>query len=604
MPKLKRKKLEAVSELVTMESQKRTTFVQKKEKEMKEKVQSFGRALSSMVMPNIAIFIAWGLITALFIPTGWRPNETLNQIVGPMQRFLLPLLIAYSGGKMVYDHRGAIIGTAFAIGIIAGTETSMFIGAMIAGPLGGWLMKKTDQLLDGHIPNGFEMLVNNFSAGILGAILACIGCAFIEPLCVGLTNVLLVGVNWLVDHGMLPLTSLIVEPAKVLFLNNAINHGIFTPLGMDQVKEFGQSIFFMIEANPGPGLGLLMAYYFFTKGDAKDSSISAMIIEFFGGIHEIYFPYVLMNPITLIGVILGGMTGVFTNVLFGSGLVSAASPGSIIAILGMTARGSYLGICLSILFATLVSFAVNGFLLKMFGKDASLDEAKKQVSDSKAAAKGQAVSLPAAQAASNNLSSLKIAFCCDAGMGSSAMGAASLSKKLKEKGANVNIPHFALNEVPTDTDVIVTHESLVDRARSRAPHAKIYPISNFLGGSEYDAIVEDLLSSEKTGPILSNEPQKGRIHLDKIAFCCDAGMGSSAMGAAALSKKLKAAGIDVSIPHYALNEVPLDTEVIVTQENLVGRAESRVPNARIFPIKNFMGGSEYDVIVEEIKKSL
>lgn len=331
---------------------------------MKEQVQKFGRSLSAMVMPNISIFIAWGLITALFIPTGWLPNETLNQIVGPMQRFLLPILIAYSGGKMVYDHRGGIIGTSFAIGIIAGTETSMFIGAMIAGPLGGWLMKKTDQFLDGKIPNGFEMLVNNFSAGILGAILACLGCAFIQPLCTGLTSVLLVGVNWLVEHGLLPLTSLIVEPAKVLFLNNAINHGIFTPLGMDQVKEFGQSIFFMIEANPGPGLGLLMAYYFFTKGDAKDSSVSAMIIEFFGGIHEIYFPYVLMNPITLIGLILGGMTGVMTNVFFGSGLVSSASPGSIIAILGMTARGSYLGIILSVILAAVVSFVVNGFLLK------------------------------------------------------------------------------------------------------------------------------------------------------------------------------------------------------------------------------------------------
>ena len=565
---------------------------------MKEKVQSFGRALSAMVMPNIAIFIAWGLITALFIEKGWCPNATLAQIVVPMQRFLLPILIAYSGGKMVYGHRGAIVGTAFATGIIAGTETSMFIGAMIAGPLGGWLMKKLDALLDGHIPNGFEMLINNFSAGILAAVLACIGCAFIEPLCVGLTNVLLVGVNWLVDHGLLPLTSVIVEPAKVLFLNNAINHGVFTPLGMDQVKEFGQSIFFMIEANPGPGLGLLLAYYFFTKGDAKDSSVSAMIIEFFGGIHEIYFPYVLMNPITLIGVIVGGMVGVFTNVLFGSGLVSAASPGSVIAILGMTARGSYLGICLSIVFAAAASFAVNGVLLKAFGKQGDLEEAKKQVSASKVSSKGQLTPVC-------DLSGVKIAFCCDAGMGSSAMGAAALSKKLKDKGADVNVPHYALNEVPTDTNVIITHQSLVERARTRVPNAKIYPISNFMGGSEYDAIVDDLLSGhpeEKTEEI--KEEPSAKLHLDKIAFCCDAGMGSSALGAAALSKKLQASGLNVSIPHYALNECPLDVELIVTQESLVGRAESRVPGARVFPIKNFMGGSEYDAIVAEIQRSI
>ena len=569
---------------------------------MKEKVQKFGRTLSAMVMPNISIFIAWGLITALFIPSGWIPNETLNQIVGPMQRFLLPILIAYSGGKMVYDHRGGIIGTAFAIGIIAGTETSMFIGAMIAGPLGGWLMKKTDELLDGHIPNGFEMLVNNFSAGILGAILACIGCAFIQPLCTGLTHVLLVGVNWLVEHGLLPLTSLLVEPAKVLFLNNAINHGIFTPLGMDQVKEFGQSVFFMIEANPGPGLGLLMAYYFFTKGDARDNSVSAMIIEFLGGIHEIYFPYVLMNPITLIGLILGGMTGVMTNVFFGSGLVSSASPGSIIAILGMTAKGSYLGIICSVVFATAVSFIVNGFLLKHFGKDSSLDEAKKQVSDSKSAAKG--IAPAASKAAETSISDLKIAFCCDAGMGSSAMGAASLAKKLKAAGAEVAVPHYALNEVPLDTQVIVTHESLVDRARSRVPSAKIYPIQNFLGGNEYDAIVEDLLNPNVEEEIIEETKptsDASKIHLDKIAFCCDAGMGSSAMGAASLSKKLKAAGVNVSIPHYALNEVPLDTEVIITHESLVERAKSRVPSALIYPIQNFLGGNEYDAIVKDLK---
>lgn len=458
---------------------------------MKEKVQKLGRYLSAMVMPNIAIFIAWGLITALFIPTGWCPNETLNQIVSPMQRFLLPILIAYSGGKMVYGHRGGIIGTAFAIGIIAGTETSMFLGAMAAGPLGGWLMKKTDELIQDHIPSGFEMLINNFSAGILGAILACLGCLVIEPICVGISNFLLVCVTWLVNHGLLPLTSILVEPAKVLFLNNAINHGIFTPLGMDQVRETGKSIFFLIESNPGPGLGLLLAYYFFTKGEAKDSSISAMIIEFLGGIHEIYFPYVLMNPITLLGVILAGMTGVFVNSFFQAGLVAPASPGSIIAILGMCAKGSYLGVLVSIAAATAVSFLVNGFLLKKFGKEGNLQDAKDQINANKAEAKGIS---PAngSTAGAGTLNLNKIAFCCDAGMGSSAMGASLLSKKMTDAGMPVKIPHFALNEVPTDMEIIVTQENLVERAKTRCPNATIYPIKNFMGSEEYDKIVEDL----------------------------------------------------------------------------------------------------------------
>ncbi|WP_276932892.1 PTS mannitol-specific transporter subunit IIBC [Dubosiella newyorkensis] len=560
---------------------------------MKEKVQKFGRALSSMVMPNISIFIAWGLITALFIPKGWLPNPTLNEIVAPMQRFLLPLLIAYSGGKMIYEHRGGIIGACFAIGIIAGTETPMFIGAMIAGPLGGYLMKKVDTLLDGHIPSGFEMLVNNFSAGILGAILACVGCLLIEPACVAITSTLSYGVNWLVEHSLLPLTSILVEPAKILFLNNALNHGIFTPLGMEQVQETGKSIFFMIEANPGPGLGLLLAYFFFGKGEVKESSLSAMIIEFFGGIHEIYFPFVLMNPITLVGVILGGMSGVFINTLFHSGLVSAASPGSIIAILGMSAKDSYLGILLSILVAAAVSFAVNAILLKVFAKEGNLQEAQAKVNASKQASKGLA---PAAS--SFVPADLKIVFACDAGMGSSAMGAANLTKKLKAAGIDITVPHSALNEVPLDTQIIVTQNSLVERAKARCPQAKIYPIQNFMASSEYDQIIEDIQSGKHAQA--ESIPSSTSIDLQKVVFACDAGMGSSAMGAATLSKKLKASGLNVTVPHYALNEVPLDTQVIVTHQSLVERAKGRCPQAKIYPVMNFMGANEYDQIVHDL----
>lgn len=436
-------------------------------------------------MPNIAVFIAWGFITALFIPTGWLPNETLAQMVAPMQRFLLPTLIAYTGGKMVYDVRGGVVGAAAAIGILAGTEDPMFIGAMIAGPLGGWLMKKVDRLFEGKIPAGFEMLVNNFSAGILGALLAVFGCLAIEPLCVGIKDVLVVCVDFLVKRSLLPLTSLFVEPAKILFLNNAINHGVFTPLGMDQVAEAGKSIFFLIEANPGPGLGLLLAYSFFGKGAAKSSAPSAVIIHFLGGIHEIYFPYVLMNPLTVLAVMAGGMSGVFINSVFNSGLVSAASPGSIIAILGMCAKDSYIGVILSVVVAAAVSFIIASFILKFSNKNtdaAALEEASAAISSMKKEAKGTKPS--------GTLS--KIVFACDAGMGSSAMGATTLTKKLNAAGMNVTVEHFALDDVPKDTEVIVTHKSLVERAKSRCPHAMIFPITNFMGGKEYDEIVAEL----------------------------------------------------------------------------------------------------------------
>lgn len=453
---------------------------------MKESVQKFGRFLSGMVMPNISVFIAWGIITALFIEAGWLPNATLAQIVGPMQRFLLPTLIAYSGGKMLYDTRGGIVGAAAAMGVMAGTEDPMFIGAMIMGPLGGYLIKKLDGVLEGHIPAGFEMLINNFAAGILAAILAIFGCLAIEPICVGIKDVMVVCVNFLVENGLLPFTSVLVEPAKILFLNNAINHGVFTPLGMDQVAEVGKSIFFLIEANPGPGLGLLLAYCIFGKGSAKSSAPGAVIIHFLGGIHEIYFPYVLMNPLTLLAVIGGGMSGVFINSLMGSGLVSAASPGSIIAILGMCAKDSYVGVILSVIVSALVSFLIAVVILKFSNKgedEDALAQATAAVGSMKAEAKGK---LEAASAVS------KIVFACDAGMGSSAMGATTLTKKLKANGMNIDVKHYAIDDVPLDTEVIVTHQSLVERAQSHCPDAIIFPITNFMGGSEYDDIVEKL----------------------------------------------------------------------------------------------------------------
>ena len=386
---------------------------------------------------------------------------------------------------MVYDVRGGVVGAAAAIGILAGTEDPMFIGAMIAGPLGGWLMKKVDGLFAGKIPAGFEMLVNNFSAGILGALLAVFGCLAIEPLCVGIKDVLVICVDFLVKRSLLPLTSLFVEPAKILLLNNAINHGVFTPLGMDQVAEAGKSIFFLIEANPGPGLGLLLAYSFFGKGAARSSAPSAVIIHFLGGIHEIYFPYVLMNPLTVLAVMAGGMSGVFINSIFNSGLVSAASPGSIIAILGMCAKDSYIGVILSVIVAAAVSFVIAAFILKFSNKntdDNALEEASAAVSSMKSEAKG---AKPAGTVS-------KIVFACDAGMGSSAMGATTLTKKLNAAGMKVTVEHFALDDVPKDTQVIVTHKSLVERAETRCPNALIFPITNFMGGKEYDEIVAQL----------------------------------------------------------------------------------------------------------------
>ena len=474
---------------------------------MKERVQKFGRFLSGMVMPNIGAFIAWGLIAALFIPDGWLPNATIAEMVTPMLRYLLPILIAYTGGKVVGGQKGAVTGALAALGAIASTESTMFIGAMICGPLGGWCIKKFDEKMEGRIPAGFEMVVNNFSVGIIGGVLAILSIFAIGPTCVVLTDVLGAGVGWLVDHSLLPLTAVLVEPAKVLFLNNAINHGVFTPIGTEQVEalraagEVGKSILYMIESNPGPGLGLLLAYCMAGKGETRSSAGAAAVIQFVGGIHEIYFPYVLMNPIVILGPMAGNIAGIFTLSILGGGLSGPASPGSIIAEMLMTPKGCYFANIVGIAVAGAVSFAVSVFLLKFFGKDASLAEAQAQVAASKAASKGQAPAAESATGADVDIKSVKkIVFACDAGMGSSAMGATMLRNKLKDAGiTGIEVIHHPVSEIPGDCQIVVTHHELSGRAAHRDPQARIIPIHNFMGAPEYDALVNELLDAQKGG---------------------------------------------------------------------------------------------------------
>ncbi|MFC0939077.1 PTS mannitol transporter subunit IICBA [Pasteurella multocida] len=456
----------------------------------KVKVQNFGRFLSNMVMPNIGAFIAWGFITALFIPTGWLPNETLAKLVGPMITYLLPLLIGYSGGKLIAGERGAVVGAIATAGVIVGTDIPMFLGAMIAGPTGGWAIKRFDKWADGKIKSGFEMLVNNFSSGIIGMILAILFFWLIGPAVKALSTMLAAGVDILVKAHLLPLTSIFVEPAKILFLNNAINHGIFSPLGIQQSQEFGQSIFFLIEANPGPGLGVLLAYIVFGKGTAKQTAGGATIIHFFGGIHEIYFPYVLMNPRLLLAVIAGGVSGVFTLVLFNVGLVAPASPGSIIAVLLMTPQNAIVGVLASVAIAATVSFVIASFFLKI-QKEENGHSLEKMQAASKAMKSGVQLNTP-----TRYQDVQKIFVACDAGMGSSAMGASMLRKKVKEAGLAIEVTNCAINDLPEDAQLVITHQDLTLRAKKHTPNAMHFSLNNFLDAHFYDNLVQDLSNTK------------------------------------------------------------------------------------------------------------
>lgn len=465
-------------------------------KSIKVAVQKLGNSLSTMVLPNIGAFIAWGLITAIFLyPSGWIPNKTLNELISPTVTYLLPILIGYSGGKLIYEHRGGVVGAIATMGVIIGTDIPMFLGAMIMGPLGGWIIKKFDKMIEGKVKAGFEMLIDNFSAGILGGALAVLAFLGVGPLVDEISKALAAGVEWLIHTGILPLVSIFIEPAKILFLNNAINHGVLTPLGIEQVKETGKSILFLLEANPGPGMGVLLAYCLFGKGTAKRSAPGAAIIHFFGGIHEIYFPYILMKPLLFFSVILGGASGVLTLVTLHGGLVAPASPGSIISILAVTphALGNYIANIADVLVAMVVSFVVSFFILKT---DKSTDEDLEKATEKMESMKGK--KSRAASLLSNNQGELnpsevkKIVFACDAGMGSSAMGASLLRKMVKKEGLPITVTNTAIRNLPKDMQIVITQRELTSRAKQQAPNAYHVSVDNFLDNSQYERLIEQL----------------------------------------------------------------------------------------------------------------
>lgn len=460
---------------------------------MKSKVQKFGKFLSAMVMPNIGALIAFGFLAALFIDTGWIPNKNFSTMVTPMLTYLIPILIAATGGKMVGGDRGQVVGAIAVFGaIMSNTSITMLMAAMLMGPLGGFCIKQFDKFMENRMPAGFEMLINNFSAGIIGLLLALLGYIAIGPFMSLILTILSAGVTFLVNHGLLPLVSIFIEPAKVLFLNNAINHGIFTPIATAQANELGKSIMYMLEPNPGPGLGVLLAYMFFCKDKTtRQSAPGAVIIHLFGGIHEIYFPYILMNPLVIIAPILGNMAAIFWFNMTGCGLRGPASPGSIIAYLMMTPGSDMWKVIVGVILAAAISFVVSVPIVRMAGGK-SLEDAQKEMQAKKAEAKGQSVPMQTV----NTEGIKKIIFACDAGMGSSAMGATKFRKRLEAVRTDIKVTNTSVDNIPSDCDIAVVQVTLVERAKKSAPQAQIITIGNFLSDPNLDKLFEKLTTEK------------------------------------------------------------------------------------------------------------
>ncbi len=453
------------------------------------KVQRFGNFLSGMVMPNLGVFVAWGLITALFIPTGWIPNEHLGALVSPILTYLLPLLVGFTGGYIVHGQRGGAIGALATMGLIIGSEVTMLSGAMIMGPFSAWIMKKSDRFLDGKFRPGFEMLISNFSMGIIGLILTLAGYIVIGPIISTLIHLLSAGVNWTISKDLLPLISIFVAPAQVLFLNNAINHGIMAPLGLEQVAATGKSILFLVDANCGPSVGTLLAISFFGKGMAKKTAPTAALIAGIGGIGEVYFPFVLMKPVLVFATMGGITTSLACFMLLGGGTVATPSPGSFIAMLLLTPKGALFGNLVGFFAGMAVSFAIAAVLLKVDRTPPPDEEdAELRTADS-APALNQTAQINSDGFSGRVIRNIIVA--CDAGMGSSAMGASVLKTKLKKAMIDLNVANSKIEEIPAGTDLVITHVQLIDRAKKLHDGKNIIfiPITNFIDGKQYDQII-------------------------------------------------------------------------------------------------------------------
>lgn len=571
----------------------------KKGSSFKAKIQKFGTFLSGMIMPNIGAIIAWGFLTAIFMsPNGWFPNKYINSITTSMLYFLIPIMIAYTGGKSVYDERGGVVGAISVMGTIAiafpwakpilqgiaypplypypanqSTGIPMFLGAMIMGPLAAWCLKRFDKSWQHKVKAGFEMIYNNFSQGIMGMIFVALGYFLVGPMLIISTIGIAHGVDWVIAHHLLPLANIIIEPAKVLFLNNAIGNGVLVPLGIQQAAKLGKSVLFLMESNPGPGLGILIACSLWGKGSAKSSAPGAAIVHFFGGIHEIYFPYVLMKPMLILAALAGGVTGTFCFSTFGGGLTAAASPGSIIALLIVSAKSAYVGNLLGVAASAIVSFLVAALVYKFDKKDSQdLAAAQGQMAAMKAESKGETVATDAAsatQTVKNYQDVKRIIFACDAGMGSSAMGASLLRDKVKKSGLNLSVTNSAVRNLKDEDGLLViTQEELAERAAEKTPSAMHLTVGNFLSSPKYDQVVASLLAArESTAPTAAPVVAKASGSVAGIDFGAvktvnfirhDQHVGTVTMAVSLFKAALKHAGKTTPVVAVTIDQLPDD----------------------------------------------
>lgn len=417
------------------------------------------------------------------------------------------------------------------------------------------------------------MLVRNFSAGILGMLFGYLSLVFIGPIIAGITNEIGFFVGWLIQRNLLLFTNLFIEPLKVLFLNNTLNHGILTPLGIEQAGDAGTSILFLIETNPGPGLGVLLAFILFSRKELKATASGAFMIHLFGGIHEIYFPFVLLNPLLFAAVILGGMSGTLIFEMFQVGLKVPASPGSIVVILANAPQEMLLGVASGIAGSTLVSFIIAALVIRK-------DQTKKEISEK----------------VTKVTEIRKILFACDAGMGSSAMGASLMRQQLQESGISIPVDYTSIYRVNDDPHLLlITQNELKHLAEIQAPHAQLVTIGNFLDQEEYTKVIT-MLTDEQENEMIPEAIGKKLPYQKVIFLYADGVRGSQTMAVQAFRNLAEKQNIGVDVEKQPLEQLIADQHnlYIVTE---AFAAANELPKGPLLVVEHLIATNKYEKLL-------
>lgn len=536
------------------------------------KTRRVGHYLSGMIMPNVSVFITWGIITTLIQYLRGPLQSSFLEMDRLMIQFLFPVLIAYTGGRLI-ENRAGVVAAVAVIGMLTESEDPQILGAMVIGPLIGWIVFLFDKYVLPKVKPGYEMLVRNFSAGILGMLFGYLSLVFIGPIIAGITNQIGFFVGWLIQRNLLLFTNLFIEPLKVLFLNNTLNHGILTPLGIEQAGDAGTSILFLIETNPGPGLGVLLAFILFSQKELKATASGAFMIHLFGGIHEIYFPFVLLNPLLFAAVILGGMSGTLIFEMFQVGLKVPASPGSIVVILANAPQEMLLGVASGIAGSTLVSFIIAALVIRK-------DQTKKEISEKV-----------------TKVTEIRtILFACDAGMGSSAMGASLMRQQLQASGISIPVDYTSIYRVNDDPHLlIITQNELKHLAEIQAPHAQLVTIGNFLDQEEYTKVIT-MLTDEQENEMIPEAIGKKLPYQKVIFLYADGVRGSQTMAVQAFRNLAEKQNIGVDVEKQPLEQLIADQHnlYIVTE---AFAAENELPKGPLLVVEHLIATNKYEKLL-------